>query len=45
MNRREIVKYIAAILAVINLIWMLGFGYSIPGGGKKSNPLQLRTRR
>ena len=37
MNRREIFKYIAVILAVINLIWMLGFDYSIPGGGKKSN--------
>lgn len=36
MNRREIIKYIAVVLAVINLIWMLGFDYRIPGGGKKS---------
>ena len=37
MNRRAIVKYIAVVLAAINLIWMLGFNYRIPGRSDKSN--------
>ena len=37
MNRWTIVKYIAVVLAVINLIWMLGFNYRIPGRSKKPN--------
>ena len=37
MNRRAIVKYIAVVLAAINLIWMLGFNYRIPGRSAKSN--------
>ena len=37
MNRRVIAKYIAVVLAVINLIWMLGFNYRLPGRSKKPN--------
>ena len=37
MNRRAYIKYAAVILALLNMIWMLGFGYSIPGVSGKSN--------
>lgn len=36
MNKNVIIKYIVAILAVLNLIWLFGFGYSVPGLEKTS---------
>ena len=37
MNRWAFLKYFAVILALINLVWLFGFNYRIPGRSKKSN--------
>ena len=37
MNKWAIAKYIAVILAVINLIWLFAFNYRIPGRSNKSS--------
>ena len=37
MNRWAFLKYFAVILALINLIWLFGFNYRIPGRSKKLN--------
>ena len=31
IKKGEIIKYVVAILAVLNLVWLFGFGYRVPG--------------
>ena len=37
MNRWAFLKYFAVILALINLVWLFGFNYRIPGRSNKPN--------
>ena len=31
ISKRAIIKYVAAALAVLNLVWLFGFNYKLPG--------------
>ena len=31
IKKGEIIKYVVAILAALNLVWLFGFGYRVPG--------------
>ena len=37
MNRWAFFKYVAVTLALINLVWLFGFNYRIPGSSNKPN--------